>query len=189
MPPRTLYPALGHSPSGGADSAAIALAELNERWRTSTLGEKQAFQHWFLEFCDALGVERPSPNAADDYCFEKSVALQRHDLTDGVGRIDCWKAGHFAVEAKGSSGKGSSEIHLRKAFKQVSDYVAAEPVTVPPYLMVVDVPRELIIWAGWRGGIGGLLVRIPTGESGCLGVGLASEVSQVWSGRPTSLPN
>jgi hypothetical protein len=135
--------------------ASTALRALAERWRASTLGEKQAFQHWFLEFCDALGVDRPSPNAADDYCFEKSVALQRHDLTDGVGRIDCWKAGHFAVEAKGTGSKGSSEIHLRRAFKQVSDYVAAEPGTVPPYLMVVDVPRELIIWEGWRGGFGG----------------------------------
>src|SRR5690606_14266059 len=79
------------------------------------------FQHWFLEFCDALGAARPSPNAADDYCFEKPVHLQRTDWTDGVGRIDCWKAGHVAIEAKGSGGKGSSEIHLRKAFKQLSE--------------------------------------------------------------------
>jgi hypothetical protein len=142
------------SPHPPAEAARL-LRDLAARWRASTLGEKQAFQHWFLEFCDALGAARPSPDAADDYCFEKPVHLQRTDWTDGVGRIDCWKAGHVAIEAKGSGGKGSSEIHLRKAFKQLSDYVAAEPGTVPPYLIVVDVPRELIVWEGWRGGFGG----------------------------------
>lgn len=100
--------------------------------------------------------------AADDYCFEKSFHLQRTEWTDGVERIDCWKASHVAIEAKGSGGKGLSEIHLRKAFKQLSDYVAAGPGTVPPYLMVVDVPRELIVWEGWRRGFGGFAAGKPS---------------------------
>ncbi|MEO5799167.1 MAG: DNA methyltransferase [Gemmatimonadales bacterium] len=135
--------------------AAIALRTLNQRWRSSPLGEKQAFQLWFIEFCDALGVARPSPAGNGSYCFEQPVKVLTDIGNETTNFIDCWKAGHIAVEAKASGGKGTNDIHLRKAYKQLTQYVAAEPGTVPPYLMVVDVPHELIIWEGWRGGFGG----------------------------------
>ena len=48
-------------------------------------------------------------------------SLERGDSTDF---IDCWKAGHFAVEAK-VGGSESNEPLLRRAFRQLSDYVAA----------------------------------------------------------------
>jgi hypothetical protein len=133
-----------------------ALRSLAERWATSTLGERQAFQSWFRDFCDALGVDQPAPHENGVYCFEQPVKVITADGNLATNFIDCWKAGHFAVEAKATgNGEGPKDVPLRKAFKQLTQYVAAEPGTIPPYLMVVDVPRELIIWEGWRGGFGG----------------------------------
>ncbi|MBP9896931.1 MAG: class I SAM-dependent DNA methyltransferase [Gemmatimonadales bacterium] len=135
---------------------APALRTLAERWATSTLGERQAFQSWFRDFCDALGVDQPAPHEQGTYCFEQPVKVITADGNLATNFIDCWKAGHFAVEAKATgNGEGPKDVPLRKAFKQLTQYVAAEPGTIPPYLMVVDVPRELIIWEGWRGGFGG----------------------------------
>lgn len=132
------------------------LRTLAERWRTSTLGERQAFQSWFRDFCGALGVDQPAPHENGVYCFEQPVKAITADGNLTTNFIDCWKAGHFAVEAKATgNGEGPKDVPLRKAFKQLTQYVAAEPGTIPPYLMVVDVPRELIIWEGWRGGFGG----------------------------------
>ncbi len=146
-----LVPAL--PPTRSVAEAAAALRDLADRWRTSTLGEKQAFQTWFLEFCDALGVEKPGPDFGDDYCFEKTVRVL-NDRGDGTPNfIDCWKAGHVAVEAKAGA-SDQNDVLVRKAFKQVSQYVAAEPGAIPPYLMVVDVPRELIVWDRWSGRFG-----------------------------------
>ncbi|MEZ4377194.1 MAG: type IIL restriction-modification enzyme MmeI [Gemmatimonadales bacterium] len=128
-----------------------------ERWDGSTLGEKQAFQTWFIEFCDALGVERPAPDGGGTYCFELPVKVITPDGGNTTNFIDCWKAGHVAIEAK-ASGKGSNEVLLRKAYRQLTNYVAAEPGTIPPYLMVVDVARELIIWDAWSGRFGGFAI-------------------------------
>lgn len=47
------------------------------------------------------------------------------------------------------------EALLRRAYNQLHGYVNAEHGTIPPYLMVVDVPHELIIWDGWTGRFGG----------------------------------
>jgi hypothetical protein len=41
-----------------------ALRALTERWSATELGERQAFQTWFHEFCEALGAERPSSTGA-----------------------------------------------------------------------------------------------------------------------------
>lgn len=135
---------------------APALRSLAERWAASTLGERQAFQSWFRDFCGALGVDQPAPHENGTYCFEQPVKVITADGNLATNFIDCWKAGHFGVEAKATgNGEGPKDVPLRKAFKQLTQYVAAEPGTIPPYLMVVDVPRELIIWEGWRGGFGG----------------------------------
>ncbi len=141
-------------PSKSIPESQVALRALAERWRTSALKERQAFQTWFHEFCDALGVERPGADGGDSYCFELPRRMIRTDDSETVGFIDCWKAGHFAMEAK-ASGSGFNDALLRRAFTQLHGYVHAEHGTIPPYLMVVDVPHELIIWDGWSGRFGG----------------------------------
>ncbi|HET9066739.1 MAG TPA: DNA methyltransferase [Gemmatimonadales bacterium] len=140
------------SPSRSPAEAATELRQLADRWRGTTLGERQAFQPWFLEFCDALGVERPAPDGSGTYCFEQPVKVITTEGALTTNFIDCWKDKHVAVEAKATGAPdGAKDVPLRKAYKQLRDYVAAVPGTIPPYLMVVDVPRELIIWDGWNG--------------------------------------
>jgi len=146
-------PSMPSPPSRTVAEAQVALRALADRWHDNALGERQAFQTWFLEFCDALGIERPGPGHGEAYCFEKTVRVlnERGDGTPNY--IDCWKAGHVAIEAK-AGGTDRNELLLRRAFRQVTQYVAAEPGAIPPYLMVVDVPRELIIWDRWSGRFG-----------------------------------
>ncbi len=60
-----------HSPA----DAARALHDMSTRWRTSELGERQAFHSWFVEFCDALGVARPAPDESGAYCFGQSLRM------------------------------------------------------------------------------------------------------------------
>jgi hypothetical protein len=136
--------------------AVAATQELAARWDGSKLGERQSFQSWFLALCEALGVAAPGPEHGDGYCFEKPVD-RPGESRDTTGFIDGWKAGHFAIEAKATGG-GNNDLALRRAFNQVRAYVAAEPSTVPPFLMVVDVPHTLVIWNGFTsGGFGGYL--------------------------------
>ena len=145
------------APKRSIPDAQAALRALADRWRGSELKERQAFQTWFLEFCEALGVERPGPDGAGNYCFELPVKVLTPDGEESTNFIDCWKAGHVAIEAK-ASGKGTNEVLLRKAYRQLTNYIAAEPGTIPPYLMVVDVPRELIVWDAWNGRFGGFAI-------------------------------
>ncbi|MEO8479038.1 MAG: type IIL restriction-modification enzyme MmeI [Gemmatimonadota bacterium] len=141
-------------PTRSVAQAQVELRTLAGKWRDSKLGETQAFQTWFHDFCDALGVPSPGPEGSDEYSFEFSRKYLRPDGSEASGRIDCWKSGHVAVEAK-ASGTGLNEALLRRAYNQLHGYVNAEHGTIPPYLMVVDVPHELIIWDGWTGRFGG----------------------------------
>ena len=147
-----------HSPT----DAARALRDMSSRWRASGLGERQAFHSWFLDFCAALGIDAPAPDGADSYCFEQPVKVISGEGAETTNFIDLWKAGHVALEAK-AGGTASNDVLMRKAFRQVKSYIAAEPGTVPPYLMVVDVPRELIVWDRWSGAFGDFAAgrRIP----------------------------
>ena len=63
---------------------APALRTLAERWATSTLGERQAFQSWFRDFCDALGVDQPAPHEQGTYCFEQPVKVITADGTPAL---------------------------------------------------------------------------------------------------------
>ena len=140
--------------------AAPRLKAMAERWAGNTANEKAAFQTWFLDFCDALGVDKPVP-PADDHRFELAVQVVDRDGTLATNYIDFWKVGHVALEAKASrSGEAESpvtakgDLFLRKAFGQVRNYVAHVSGTPPPYLVVVDVPSTLIVWDRWSGQYG-----------------------------------
>ena len=139
--------------------AAPRLKALAERWAGNTVNEKGSFQTWFLDFCDALGVPKPVP-PTDEHRFELPVKVIERDGSLTTNFIDFWKAGHVAVEAKASKGTAAEapapkgDLFLRKAFGQVRTYVAHVPGTPPPYLMVVDVPKTLIVWDRWSGQYG-----------------------------------
>ncbi len=159
VPPHDLPPG-----TGAPDGRAPTIRELAERWAGPPVTERAAFHGWLLEFCDSLGVDRPTP-PTDAYTFELHVKPVDKLGNTGDGYIDLWKAGHFALEAKATGVAEENDQPLRKAFGQVRNYVSHVKGTLPPFLMVVDVPRTLIVWDRWSGEYGGFPAgrRIPLG--------------------------
>ncbi len=133
--------------------APARLRELAQAWAGTNVNERAAFQTWMLRFCEALGVATPDP-PTDAYRFELPVQAMDREGRESTNFIDCWKSGHFAIEAKASGDDRRNDSLLRKAFGQVRNYVAYVSGDVPPYLMVLDVPRTLIVWDRWSGAYG-----------------------------------
>jgi len=140
--------------------AAPHLRQLAESWRETHANERASFQPWMIRFCEALGVSPPD-QPTDDYRFELPVRVVDRDGNTTTNFIDCWKAGHFALEAKASDEGKRTDALLRKAFGQVRTYVAHVSGNPPPYLMVVDVPRTLIVWDRWSGAYGDFAAGKP----------------------------
>ena len=134
--------------------AAPRLKALAEAWQGNTANEKAVFQMWWIAFCEVLGVPGPATPPTDDDRFELAILTVERDGHESTNYIDYWKAGHAAVEAKASEAGRSNEQLLVKAFGQVRNY-AANIGTLPPYLMVVDVPKTAIVWDRWSGNFGG----------------------------------
>ena len=136
------------------ESVSTRLRTLAESWAPSIGSERAAFQGWLIGFCEALDVPAPVPPTAG-YTFELPVRVTERDGRETTNFIDCWKAGHFALEAKATDVADGNDAPLRKAFGQVRNYAAHTKGASPPYLMVVDVPRTLIVWDRWSGEYGG----------------------------------
>ena len=133
--------------------APARLRDLARAWADTTANERASFQTWMLRFCEALGVATPEP-PTDAYRFELPVSAVDREGRESTNFIDCWKAGHFALEAKASGDDSRNDALLRKAFGQVRNYVAHVSGDPPPYLMVLDVARTLIVWDRWSGAYG-----------------------------------
>ena len=133
-------------------SQAERLRALARAWADTSVNERASFQTWMLRFCEALGVPTPEP-PTDDYRFELPVRVVDREGRESTNFIDCWKKDHFALEAK-AIGDERADPLLRKAFGQVRNYVAHVSGNPPPYLMVVDVARTLIVWDRWSGAYG-----------------------------------
>jgi len=129
------------------------VTSLIERWAQAQPAERANAQLYISELCDALGVDRPRP-AGTGYQFELPVRVVARDGTESTNFIDCWYAGHFALEAKDGDA-ASDALLLRKAFGQVRNYAAHVPGAPPPYLFVLDVARTLLVWDRWNGDYGG----------------------------------
>ena len=135
-------------------TTATRLRALAESWAATRASERASFQPWLIQWCEALGVSAPVP-PTEQYQFEYPVRVIDRDGRESTNFIDCWKAGHFALEAKATDVADANEQPLRKAFGQVRNYVAHTKGAAPPFLMVVDVPRTLIVWDRWSGEYGG----------------------------------
>ena len=133
-----------------------------DNWSASTGNERAVFQSWLLGLCEALDVDPPVPPTAD-YRFELPVHAVDREGRESTNFIDCWKAGHFAMEAKAQADGKNTDALLRKAYGQLRNYIAHVSGDAPPYLMVVDVPRTLIVWDRWSGAYGDFAAgrRIP----------------------------
>ncbi|MGI9183158.1 MAG: type IIL restriction-modification enzyme MmeI [Longimicrobiaceae bacterium] len=133
---------------------ASLLRELTTRWATARPGERANAQSYVIGLCQALGVEPPRP-AGSGYEFEYPIRVVSRDGTETTNFIDLYKAHHFALEAKDEAEGKSNDLLLRKAFGQLRGYVGHLPHERPPYLLVLDVGRTLLVWDRWNGDYGG----------------------------------
>lgn len=126
------------------------LQALAERWSTARAAERANTQSYITELCAALEVEPPRP-AGSGYEFEFPVKIGARDGTESQGFVDCYKAGHFVLEAKDADA-GASDAALRRAYGQARIYALNDPSgTAPPYLLVLDVGKTLLVWHRWNG--------------------------------------
>lgn len=131
------------------------LRALADRWAAAKAAERANAQSYVIELCDALGVEPPRP-AGSGYEFEFPIKLTARDGTETQGFVDCYKERHFVLEAKDYEEGRSNDVLLRKAYGQARTYAAHDPSGVaPPYLLVLDVGKTLLVWDRWAGTFGG----------------------------------
>jgi hypothetical protein len=131
------------------------LQELITRWSGVKAAERANAQSYVIELCAALGVEPPRP-AGSGYEFELPIKLTSRDGTETQGFIDCYKSGYFVLEAKDYEEGRSNDVLLRKAYGQARMYTAHDPSGVaPPYLLVLDVAKTMLVWDRWAGTFGG----------------------------------
>ena len=111
-----------------------------QRWSGTTASELATAQSFVMDLCQLLGVERPHPTPEQSYMFERPVTFAHGDGSTSAGRIDCYRRGHFVLEAKklkaGSHTKGFDDGLLR-ARSQGEAYARALPAGEgrPPFLL------------------------------------------------------
>jgi hypothetical protein len=149
------------SPAALAPDTARRLRELAERWADAGAAERANYQLYLIELCEAIGVPRPRPASTGDrvadgsaYQFEFAVKTTTRDGQIATNYIDLYKAGCFALEAKDSDEGASTTRLLTKAFGQVANY-AKDLSERPPYILVLDVGKSLLVWDRWSGSYGG----------------------------------
>ena len=114
------------------------------RWQGSTASELATAQSFVIDLCELLGVDKPHATADQDYMFERPLKEAHGDGSQSDRRVDCYKRGHFILEAKkikaGSHTKGYDNA-LLLAHAQAQNYARAIPAEEgrPPFIMVVDV--------------------------------------------------
>ena len=133
---------------------AAKLKALAERWAGARPAERANAQSYLRELAEALRVEPPRPSGSG-YEFEYAVKVVSRDGTETTNFIDLYKTGHFALEAKDEDPGRSPDVLLRKAFGQIRSYIGHLPHERPPYLLVLDVAKTMLVWDRWSGDYGG----------------------------------
>ena len=132
-------------------SNANALAFI-QRWAGTTASELSTAQSFVTQLCELLGVAAPHATPDQAYMFERPITFSHGDGSTSAGRIDCYRSGHFVLEAKklktGSQTKGFDDALLR-ARAQAENYARALPSLEgrPPFLLVVDVGNVIEIYS------------------------------------------
>lgn len=128
------------------------IAAFIERWQGVTATELATAQSFVMGLCELLDVPRPHATAEQSYMFERPVTFTHGDGSSSPGRIDCYRRGHFVLEAKklkaGRHTKGFDDGLLR-ARTQGESYARALPAAEgrPPFVLVVDVGTVLEVYA------------------------------------------
>jgi hypothetical protein len=122
------------------------------RWSSTTASELATAQSFVIDMCELLGVEKPHATAEQDYMFERPLKEAHGDGSQSDRRVDCYKRGHFILEAKklkqGNHTKGYDDALLR-AHAQAQNYARALPAEEgrPPFIMVVDVGNVIQLFS------------------------------------------
>lgn len=137
------------------------LRALQARWVEASAAERSNYQLYLIELTEALGVTRPRPAMPGDigapdtaYRFDYPISVVARTGEESTNFIDLFYGGHFALEAKDQDASASSTRLLVKAFGQVNSYARDLPDR-PPYVMVLDVGKTLLVWDRWSGSYGG----------------------------------
>lgn len=122
------------------------------RWQGVAASELATAQSFIIDLCELLDVPKPHPTAAQDYMFERPITFAHGDGSSSAGRIDCYRRGHFVLEAKklkaGTQSKRFDDGLLR-ARTQAENYARALPAVEgrPPFVLVVDVGTVIEVYA------------------------------------------
>ena len=126
------------------------------RWQHADGTELANYQLFVTDLCHLLDVPPPDPAREDTrdnaYVFERGVTFRHGDGSASAGRIDCYKRGHFVLEAKkiklGAATKGFDDA-LQRARGQAEGYARALPADEgrPPFLLVIDVGHVIELYA------------------------------------------
>jgi hypothetical protein len=137
-------------------TAPLSPQDFLARWQHADGSELANYQLFVTDLCHLLGVPTPDPAREDTrdnaYVFERRVTFRHGDGSESTGRIDCFKRGHFVLEAKkiklGATTKGFDDA-LQRARGQAEGYARALPAEEgrPPFLIVVDVGHVIELYA------------------------------------------
>jgi hypothetical protein len=151
------------------ETETISAQTFIQRWQGVTASELATAQTFVMDLCELLGVPKPHPTPAQDYMFERPVTFSHGDGSSSAGRIDCYRRGHFVLEAKklkaGTHTKGFDDGLLR-ARSQGESYARALPAEEgrPPFVMVVDVGTVIEVYAEFSR-TGGTYIPFPDPRS------------------------
>jgi len=97
-------------------------------WSQVTSSEIATAQSFVSGLCTLLNL--PPPTHEPDYMFERPITFSHGDGSNSAGRIDCYRRGHFLLEAKklknNTPTKGFDDALLR-ARTQAEGYARALP--------------------------------------------------------------
>lgn len=65
----------------------MTAAEFIAKWHNNPLKERASYQLHFLDLCELVGAEKPSPQTENTYCFERGASR----TGAGHGWADVWK--------------------------------------------------------------------------------------------------
>ena len=140
-------------PDTDANTSAAAFIQ---RWQGTTASELSTAQSFVTQLCALLGVPAPHATQAQDYMFERPITFAHGDGSSSAGRIDCYKHGHFVLEAKKTrlnpNAKGFTkgfDDALLRARAQGEGYARALPAIEgrPPFVLVVDVGTVIELYS------------------------------------------
>lgn len=149
------HPFLSLLRSAAVHPQSPVLRALAAKWADVPAGERANYQLYLSDLTEALGVSRPQPRGSG---YEFEYPLPVVDRSTGKGKknfVDLYRVDHFVLEAKDRGGDGAGEMALRAAYAQAKHYTVDLPHAPPPYLMVLDVGRTLLVWDRWSGTYGG----------------------------------